>query len=277
VTQPFGSQFEEPQLGGDRFTAEEARHRRLIIVPIEYVPQIRTQRGEMVDGIRINVVDLDNQGAQYNGALWFGGRLISAFRPKIGKMFLGYLSKEKTQGGFEAWTFNSLTQDEYTKNLATQWLTANPKFLETCQGDVNMAAANPQQSVRQPMQPQQTQPWPQQTQPWPQQTQSWPQQSTWQQPATPPAPPAPPAPPTPPVPVAPPAPSPQQSTWQQPAPATPPVPVAPPAPAAPVAPPVSPPPPPVGGSVVERLRAQAAQQNSADASNGPIDQEQYPF
>jgi hypothetical protein len=264
----ISNQFEEPQQGGDRFTAEEARHRRLIIVPIEYVPQIRTQRGDMVDAIRINVVDLDNQGAQYSGALWFGGRLISAFRPKIGGMFLGYVSKEKTQGGFEAWTFNSLTADEHTKGLATQWLAAHPEFMETCQGDVNMAAANPQQPP-QPQVQQQTQPWPQQApQQWPQQPQpQWPQQP-YQAPA--PGPyqaPAPPAPYQPPA--APPPPPPVPTAPTSPAPA----PVA--APAPPAAP-TSPPPPPVGGSVVDRLRAQA-QQGNGGATDGSGEQTQHPF
>lgn len=133
--------FKEPQQGGDRFTAEDAQDRRLIVVPIEYIPRIRTARGDEVDGIRLNVVDLDNsEGPQtYFGTIWFGGRLIRTFRHSIGDGFCGYVTKVQTQGGFRAWEFVSLTSDEPTMKMAASFMEQNPEFMETCKGDVNMA------------------------------------------------------------------------------------------------------------------------------------------
>lgn len=160
MAQPY--EFEEPKEGGDRFSAEQARNRRLIVVPIEYVPTIRTQRGTEVDGIRINVVDLDSDGsgapAVYYGALWFGGNLIKVFKTNTGKMFLGYVNKEPTGGGFEKWVFHSLTQDQQTVQMAQAYLGAHPEFMETSQGDVRYAQANPQPPPQAAEQPGQWQP-----------------------------------------------------------------------------------------------------------------------
>lgn len=144
MSQPW--EFEEPRPQGDRFTAEEAQNRRLIVVPIEYVPQIRTARGDIVDGIRVNVVDLEGQGGPhaYMGALWFGNKLIQTFKARIGKLFVGYVTKQQVGGGFQAWVFISLTQDEATKGMAERFLQGNAEFMETCLGDVRQAEANPQ-------------------------------------------------------------------------------------------------------------------------------------
>jgi len=274
VSQPW--EFEEPVAQGDRFTAEDAKNRRLIVVPTEYVPQVRTSRGDVVDAIRINVVDLDNQGgpATYWGALWFGNKLIGTFKPKPGKLFLGYLSKQQTGGGFQAWVFTSLTQDPQTTTMAGQFLQGNPEFMETCQGDVAMAERNAQATPTQ--QPQGQGQWQQQGQaPWPQVPQPGLQQPPW--PATQSQPPpwqreAPPA--SPPPPINPPLPPVQAPPVPGPAPLPP--------PAAtdqwpssegtalrhPVgngqasAPPAQTPgsPAPVGGSVMDRLRAQRDQE-----------------
>lgn len=158
MTKPW--EFDEPAQG-DRFTADEAQNKRLIIVPIEYVPQIRTKRNDIVDGIKVNVVDLEADGGPktYWGALWFGGKLIQAFKPKIGSMFLGYVQKQPTGGGFTAWVFTSLTSDQPTVGMAQTWLQANSDFMETCQGDIRMAQANPQRPVEQPQQPATVQGW----------------------------------------------------------------------------------------------------------------------
>ena len=168
MTQPYT--FEEPEQrgAGDRFTADDAQNRRVIVVPIEYVPEIRTSRGDTTDAIKLNVVDLqggfnpqsgqDDPPQAYHGTLWFGGRLIGAFRNGIGKSFIGYVAKVPVQGGFKAWQFHSLTQDAQTVQLATSWLQANPDFMEGCRNDVEMAARYPtqqQQLAQQQAQPQQ--------------------------------------------------------------------------------------------------------------------------
>lgn len=154
MNQPW--EFEEPGKDGDRFTAEDAQNRRLIVVPIGYVPSIRTARGDEVDAIKLNIVDLDNPGGSgpnvYWGTLWFGGRLIRNFKPKIGKMFLGYVAKQATGGGFRAWVFTSLVQDPQTVGMAQQFLQAHPEFMETCMGDVAVEQAAAQSEVRQQQQ-----------------------------------------------------------------------------------------------------------------------------
>lgn len=288
MTQPW--EFEEPVIQGDRFTAEEAQNRRLIVVPTEYVPQIRTARGDIVDAIRINVVDLDNQGQTYWGALWFGSKLIQTFKPKPGKLFLGYVSKQATGGGFQAWIFTSLTADAASTAMAQQFLAGNPNFMETCAGDVAMAERNAQRPPQAPQQgwgaqqpgqwqqpnpPQERPQWPVQQQP----QQQWPVQQQQRQ-----APPPPPVnPPLPPVqaPVVPgPAPLPPPTAtdqWpaQTPGQAQPSgngqgeVPAVVRAPAALP----DPPPVPTGSSVMERLRAQRDQADTPvmqDTGNLPF-------
>ena len=258
MTQPF--EFEEPVAQGDRFTAEEAQNRRLIVVPTEYVPQIRTARGDIVDAVRLNVVDLDNQGNTYWGALWFGNKLIQTFKPKLGKLFLGYVNKQQVGGGFSAWIFTSLTADQATTGMAQQFLANNPKFMETCQGDVRMAqtqrAAWPAQQQAQPQgQWQQSQSQPGGPPPW---QSNGPAAGPRQAPLPPPV-----TPPLPPVQLPP-------QTEADPWPAQ----SMPPGNGQPSAPPAQAPgsPAPVGGSVMERLRAQRDQ----GYAQGPA-QEQTPF
>lgn len=261
------SPFDEPAKS-DRFSAEDAQNRRLIVVPIEHVTGIMTQRGQVVDGIRVNLVDLDADGepAVYYGALWFGGRLIRDLKPKIGATLLGYVTKVKTAGGFTPWQFYSLTQDQQTVTRANTWLNSHPDFLQTCQDDVKVAKENPtpasQPAPQQPAQQWQNIPgtgasmWPNQQQgQWPQQPppDPWGAQppgnggGNWvpNGPVTP----APPQPPVPPV-------APQAAPPQAPPP-PPPVPPSSPAPQA-----------PTGSTVMERLRAQAAGQTSGPPGPG---------
>lgn len=117
--------------GGDRFSTEEAQNKRLLVRPIEYIPEIRTQRGDVVDAIKVNVVDLDDPSgpARYNGTLWFGGRLIKAFKGQLGVPFVGYITKVQLPTGFRAWDFISLSQDPQVTSAAQAWLNANPDFL----------------------------------------------------------------------------------------------------------------------------------------------------
>lgn len=252
-------QFEEPGTSqGDRFSAEQAQNRRLIVVPVEYIPMMQVSGGRETDAIKLNVVDLqggfnpatgteDPPGTVYMGCLWFGGRLIGAFRNSLGKLFVGYVGKERTSGGFQAWQFYSLTQDQQTTGMATTWLEANPTFMETCKHDVHTAQTQWMQQP--PGQPQQQ---------GPDHRQFNPNGNQWEQvqrgPAAPPSPPQPgPAP----MPVQPPLPPPIQATPPNPQyQASAPMPQsAPPAPQSPA--PTQP--PPVNQTVMERLRAQREQ------------------
>lgn len=251
--------FEEPASSGDRFSAEEAMHRRLIVVPIEHIPAIPTSRGEPTDGIKINVVDLQAEGGPkaYMGAIWFGGRLIRAFKNSTGKMFCGYVGKERTNAGYPAWTFYSLTQDPGTVQAATAYLNQHPEFMQACQNDVAALAGFQQPAAAPPdpwagAQPQAPVPAPPAPPVPPPAPAAWVSSTVTS--TAPPAPPV--APPVPPVP-----------------PAQPTAPVTPPVPAAPPVPPTVPSAPPAAAAaqtVMERLRA--AREQVPEPNEG-----QFPF
>lgn len=133
------NEFSEPVVG-DRYPAEDAQRKRLIVVPLEYVAEMKVRGNETTDAIRINVVDLES-GTAYYGALWFGGRLVGAFKSGIGNKFVGYIDKERTGQGYMAWTFYSLTQNQEAVALARSWLAAHPEFMERAHDFARPAAA----------------------------------------------------------------------------------------------------------------------------------------
>lgn len=265
-------QFEEPGTSqGDRFSAEQAQNRRLIVVPVEYIPMMQVSGGRETDAIKLNVVDLqggfnpmtgteDAPGTVYMGCLWFGGRLIGAFRNSLGKLFVGYVGKERTSGGFQAWQFYSLTQDQQTTGMATVWLEANPTFMETCKHDVQTGQT--QWMHQPPGQPQQPT-----TAPWNPATQHGPSPIPQQ--------PSPPQPGPAPMPVQPPLPPPMSAPPSQVGSLNPEYQAyqasaatqqsAPPAPQSPA--PTQP--PPVNQTVMERLRAQREQGQEQPQGNMP--------
>lgn len=223
---------------GDRFSAEDAENRVIIVRPMEYIDRmpVRDTHG---DAVKLNIVDLNDGGRLYRGCLWFSGRLIKAFKHSLGTPFLGYVTKEKLPSGYRGWTFVSLAGNAEYEAAAQAWLAANPEFL---------------------------------TEPLPEKRESWGDTSHHEQgpapewagapsqvaaPPAPPVPAGPPAPPRPPAPVSGPPAAPRSA---------PPAPPAPPVPAAPA----------VNTenqlSVLERLKAQAQQ----PVSFGPGRQEQEP-
>lgn len=121
------NEFSEPNAGGDRFSAEDAQNKRLIVAPIEYLPQIPVNRGDVVDAIKVNVVDLET-GKAYYGTLWFGGQLIRAFKNTWGQRFIGYITQQRNERGFTPWVFSSLTGNPDVVALARSWISANPEF-----------------------------------------------------------------------------------------------------------------------------------------------------
>lgn len=122
------NEFSEPVVG-DRFSAEDAQNKRLIVVPVEYVAEMTVRGAEKTDAIKLNVVDLET-GSAYYGALWFGGRLVGAFKSGLGNKFVGFIDKERTGQGYMAWTFYSLTQNPEAVALARSWLATHPEFME---------------------------------------------------------------------------------------------------------------------------------------------------
>lgn len=128
MTSPWGTP-QEPQ-AGDRFKEIDAWNRRLIIRPIEYIPDMPKldTRG---DALKLNVVDLDDERGpqQYRGILWFSGPLVGTFKGAIGTPFLGYITKEKNTKGYMAWKFYDLANDAGTDAAAQAYLAMNPDFL----------------------------------------------------------------------------------------------------------------------------------------------------
>lgn len=113
---------------GDRFSAEDAENRVIIVRPMEYIPDmpLRDTRG---DAVKLNVVDLNDGGRLYRGTLWFSGRLIKAFKHSLGTPFLGYVTKEKLPSGYRGWSFVSLAGNAEYEAAAQAWLAQNPEFL----------------------------------------------------------------------------------------------------------------------------------------------------
>lgn len=124
----MSEEFAEP-VSGDRFTAEEASGKRLIVVPVEYIKEMAVQGGRVTDAVKVSVVDLESGNAYY-GALWFAGRLVGAFKNGLGSKFVGHIGQERTGQGYMAWTFYSLTQNPEVVAMARSWLAAHPEFME---------------------------------------------------------------------------------------------------------------------------------------------------
>ena len=123
----WGDPNAEPQDKGDRFAAEDAENRVLIVRPMEYIPDmpVRDTRG---DAIKLNIVDLTDDGRVYRGALWFSGRLIKAFKHALGTPFFGYVTKEKLPNGYRGWSFISMAGNADWEPVAQAWSEQNPEF-----------------------------------------------------------------------------------------------------------------------------------------------------
>lgn len=129
----WDGQFGDPQLvRGDRFSCVDAQGKVLIVRPLQYVSEILTQRGDKVDAIKVDVVNLSAAGQEqqwYQGTLWFGGRLVGMFRGQLGTPFIGHVHKERTPQGFDAWTFTSMGNDPQVVAAARAWVQQNPEFM----------------------------------------------------------------------------------------------------------------------------------------------------
>lgn len=132
MTSPWGTP-QEPQ-SGDRFREADAWNRRLLLRPIEYIPDMPKldTRG---DALKLNVVDLDDQSGPrlYSGILWFSGPLVGTFKGSIGTPFIGYITKEKNAKGYMAWKFYDLQTDADTDARAQAYLREHPEFLAPLQ------------------------------------------------------------------------------------------------------------------------------------------------
>lgn len=132
MTSPWGTP-QEPQQG-DRFREADAWNQRLLLRPIEYIPDMPKldTRG---DALKLNVVNLDDPSGPklYQGILWFSGPLVGTFKGSIGTPFIGYITKEKNAKGYMAWKFYTLQGDADTDARAQAWLRANPDFMAPLQ------------------------------------------------------------------------------------------------------------------------------------------------
>lgn len=110
----------------DRINAEDIENHVVIIRPIEYIDRMRV-KDEEKDAIKLNIVDLSNDGTIYRNTLWFN-RLIGTFKHQLGTPFFGYVTKEKLPNGYRGWSFISLAGNPDWEPVAQQWAAANPEF-----------------------------------------------------------------------------------------------------------------------------------------------------
>lgn len=140
MTSPWGTP-QEPQ-AGDRFREADAWNRRLLLRPIEYIPDMPKldTRG---DALKLNVVDLDDASGPklYSGILWFSGPLVGTFKGSLGTPFIGYITKEKNTKGYMAWKFYDLQTDADTDARAQAYLREHPEFLAPLQPAQSFAPA----------------------------------------------------------------------------------------------------------------------------------------
>lgn len=111
---------------GDRVTCEELQHHVVILRPVEYIESMRV-KDEYKDAIKVNIVDLTDNGREYRGVLFFN-RLIGTFKHSLGTPFFGYIGKERTPSGYMGWAFISMAGDQEWEPVAQVWAEAHPEF-----------------------------------------------------------------------------------------------------------------------------------------------------
>ena len=111
---------------GDRIRCEDIQNHVIILRPTEYIPSMLV-KGEYKDAIRVNIVDLTDDGKVYRDVLFFN-RLIGTFKRDLGTPYFGYIGKERTSGGFMGWSLISLAGNADWEPVAQAWSEQNPEF-----------------------------------------------------------------------------------------------------------------------------------------------------
>lgn len=112
--------FDSPASGN--FKAKDYPGRLLLITPKEYLTAVKTVNGDKdaVDGEVVVIDETDPTQSEVidNGRL-FGGQLIAATKPKIGRMVLGRLTQGVAKPGQKPpWLLNDPTEDDRVKARA---------------------------------------------------------------------------------------------------------------------------------------------------------------
>lgn len=118
------SQFQQPGVGGDKFTAAEHNGCLLLFFPTEFRSNIPTSNGT-TDAVATKIVNL-NTGQVLNDALVFGSALIPQLKGAVPDgMVLGRLGQGQNTKGNPPWILAPHSEQDVA--VAEQWLAANPR------------------------------------------------------------------------------------------------------------------------------------------------------
>jgi hypothetical protein len=118
------SQFQQPGVGGDKFTAAEHNGCLLLFFPTEFRTQIPTSNGT-TDAVATKIVNL-NTGQVLHDALVFGSALIPQLKGAVPDgMVLGRLGQGQNTKGNPPWILAPHSEQDVA--VAEQWLAANPR------------------------------------------------------------------------------------------------------------------------------------------------------
>lgn len=134
------SQFQQPGVGGDKFTAAEHNGALLLFFPSAYRTDIPTQHG-VADAVEGRIVNLDS-GQVLENAMVFGRALVGQLKGAVPDgMVLGRLGQGQNQKGNPPWMLFSHTEQDVAR--AEAWIAANPvnKFNQPQAGPPTPAAS----------------------------------------------------------------------------------------------------------------------------------------
>lgn len=118
------SQFQQPGIGGDKFTAAEHNGSLLLFFPTEFCTQIPTVNG-VSDAVVTRVVNL-NTGQVLDDAMIFGSVLIPQLKGAVPDgMVLGRLGQGQNTKGNPPWILQPHSEQDVA--VAEAWLAANPR------------------------------------------------------------------------------------------------------------------------------------------------------
>lgn len=117
------SQFQQPGIGGDKFTAAEHNGALLLFFPTDYRTDIPTQHGT-ADAVESKIVNLDT-GQVLENTMVFGRALVGQLKNAAPDgMVLGRLGQGQNTKGNPPWMLFSHTEQDVAR--AEAWIAANP-------------------------------------------------------------------------------------------------------------------------------------------------------
>lgn len=120
--------YEPPvRVQGDKFAAQDNQNKPLIVVARQFIENAKTKHSpEGKPGIRIDVVDLLDNGRIYIDALWMSGALVDGLKPHVaaGTPLPVEIQQVTSGSGNPYLTLVPLLDDK--RKLAEGWYAKNP-------------------------------------------------------------------------------------------------------------------------------------------------------